>query len=174
MSEGSVRETFADRQLSELVELLYQQLRQRARSVRNRMPHCATMDSRALIHEAYAKMALGENQFQSETHFLATASTAMRHIMIDYVRQRNAGKRDGEGIDADFFLPEAQQDQMLEIDNALTRFEQHYDREYRVAVYRIFGGMTLEETALAVGVSLATVKRDWAFAQAWLHKQIAS
>ncbi|MBY6185428.1 sigma-70 family RNA polymerase sigma factor [Marinobacter hydrocarbonoclasticus] len=164
----------SDKQLGEMVELLYQQLRQRARSVRSRLPHCATMDSRALIHEAYAKMADGEQKFESETHFLATASTAMRHVMIDYVRQKNAGKRDNEGIDLSFFLPDERLEQMAEIDNALTRFEQRYEREHRVAIYRIFGGMTLEETALAVGVSLATVKRDWAFAQAWLFKNISN
>ncbi|ADN76034.1 RNA polymerase, sigma-24 subunit, ECF subfamily [Ferrimonas balearica DSM 9799] len=174
MSKERVRETLSEKQLSEMVELLYQQLRQRARSVRSRLPHCATMDSRALIHEAYAKMAQGNHQFHSETHFLATASTAMRHVMIDYVRQKNAGKRDDDGVEPALLIPEQEQERLLEIDKALTRFEQHYEREHKVAVYRIFGGMTLEETALAVGVSLATVKRDWAFAQAWLYKQIAS
>ncbi|MBY5991529.1 ECF-type sigma factor [Ferrimonas balearica] len=168
------RRELSEMELGELVQLLYQQLRQRARSVKNRMPHCATMDSRALIHEAYARLAMGQQQYAGESHFLACASTAMRHVLIDYLRQKKAGKRDGEGIDLSFLLPEERLDQIAEIDSALTLFEKHYPREHDVALYRIFGGLTLEETARVVGVSLATVKRDWAFAQAWLHKTIAN
>ncbi|WP_298442781.1 ECF-type sigma factor [uncultured Ferrimonas sp.] len=152
--------------------LLYQQLRQRARSVKSRLPYCATLDSRALIHEAYAKFAAGKYQYNDEGHFLAAASKAMRHVLIDYLRQKQAGKRDSEGVDLSQFIGESQLDQIAEIDDALKRFEQHYQREHDVAVYRIFGGLTLAETADAIGVSVATVKRDWAFAQAWLYKNI--
>lgn len=156
----------------QMAVLLYQQLRQRARSVKSRLPHCATLDSRALIHEAYAKFATGKYKYNDEGHFLAAASKAMRHVLIDYLRQKQAGKRDSEGVDLSQFIGESQLDQIAEIDDALKRFEHHYKREHDVAVYRIFGGLTLAETAEAIGVSVATVKRDWSFAQAWLYKNI--
>ncbi|QIZ76498.1 ECF-type sigma factor [Ferrimonas lipolytica] len=156
----------------QMAVLLYQQLRLRARSVKSRLPQCATLDSRALIHEAYAKFAVNGRRYNDENHFLAVASTAMRHVLIDYLRQKQASKRDSEGVDLSQFIGESQLDQIAEIDDALKRFEHHYKREHDVAVYRIFGGLTVAEVANVVGVSIATVKRDWAFAQSWLYKNI--
>ncbi|WP_084631086.1 ECF-type sigma factor [Ferrimonas senticii] len=152
--------------------LLYQQLRLRARSVKSRLPYCATLDSRALIHEAYAKFAAGSHRYNNEGHFLAAASKAMRHVLIDYLRQKQAGKRDSDGVDLSQFISQSQLDQIAEIDDALKRFQERYPREHDVAVYRIFGGLTLAETADAIGVSVATVKRDWSFAQTWLYKNV--
>ncbi|MFI3246717.1 MAG: ECF-type sigma factor [Ferrimonas sp.] len=156
----------------QMAVLLYQQLRQRARAVKSRLPYCATLDSRALIHEAYAKFAVGNYRYNDEGHFLAAASKAMRHVLIDYLRQKQAGKRDSDGVDLSQFISESKLEQIAEIDDALARFHRHYQREHDVALYRIFGGLTLNETAKAVGVSVATVKRDWSFAQSWLHKNI--
>ncbi|WP_143165502.1 ECF-type sigma factor [Ferrimonas marina] len=156
-----------------MLPVLYQALRQRARSVKQRLPQCHTLDSRALIHEMYAKLADKPHQYVDEQHFLASASTAMRHVLIDYLRQKKANKRDASGLGIDQWFPEEKLEQLAEIDHALNRFEHRYPREHQVAVHRIFGGMTVPETASVLGVSPATVKRDWAFAQAWLHKSIS-
>ncbi|GAA4880964.1 ECF-type sigma factor [Ferrimonas pelagia] len=170
VSEGESKGALSTPQM---VAMLYQQLRQRARGVKSRMPHCATLDSRALIHEVYAKMAGKEQVYTDEQHFLAAASRAMRHVLIDYLRQKQAGKRDQDGLDIEAMFPESRLDQMVEIDAALRQFESRFPREHDVAVFRIFGGLTVDECAEALSISAATVKRDWTFAQAWLHKHIS-
>lgn len=122
--------------------------------------------------------------WESQPHFLAVASRAMRQILIDHAKRRQAAKRGGnlrripleefettltDGSDAS----EAGSDALIALDEALIRLEAHDARQSRIVECRFFGGMAIEETAIALGVSPATVKRGWAMAQAWLYRELA-
>ena len=135
------------------------------------------------MHEAFLKLVDQERiAAESRVHFLAVAARAMRHILCNYARDRRAQKRGGaiEHVaidesknDAAASHPSFQpMDVLVELDEAMRRLEQVDSRQSRVVECRFFGGLTIEETANALGVSPRTVKRDWAMAQAWLHREM--
>ncbi|KQT30990.1 hypothetical protein ASG29_15905 [Sphingomonas sp. Leaf412] len=152
-----------------LVELLYAELRVAARRARFRGGRPATLQTTAVIHEAYLKIA-GRDGWQDRNHFLAVAATAMRHVLIDAARARLAGKRDPDGLDA---LPPAPQGNDPELDrlghalDELARFDADLAR---LVDCRFFGGLTEPETAAAMGISERTVRRHWLRARAWIHR----
>jgi RNA polymerase sigma factor (TIGR02999 family) len=167
----------------ELFALLYGELRQIAHRQRRRWQGDHTLNTTALVHEAYLKL-VGQAHIgaDSRAHFLALAAKAMRHILCNYARERSALKRGG-GIElvpldesradhppAAFSLEHS--DALVALDDALRRLEQLDPRQSRVVECRFFGGLTIEEAATALGVSPRTVKRDWALAQAWLHREL--
>ena len=171
--------------LDELFALLYDELRQLAQRQRRRWRGDETLNTTALVHEAYVKL-VGQARIAAESraHFLALAARAMRHILCNYARDRRTQKRGGglehvqldeSGSDAgrSRFSPE-QSEELVALDEALRRLEQVDPRQGRVVECRFFGGLTIEETAAALGVSPRTVKRDWAMAQAWLHRELAA
>jgi RNA polymerase sigma factor (TIGR02999 family) len=157
-----------------LLPLLYEPLREMAaRHLRRESPG-HTLNPTGLVHEAYLKLAPA-NGFAAEdrSHFLGIASRAMRQVLVDQARSRNAGKRGGgwaratltEGLASDGLDP----DELLALDAALERLE---PRQRRVVECRFFGGMEEKEIARALGVSERSVRRDWVKARAWLHREL--
>jgi len=166
-----------ERALDRLLPLVYEQLRQlaHARLAGERADH--TLNTTALVHEAYLKLVdINQVQWKDRTHFLAMASRQMRRILVDYARERKAAKRGGVQykvvLDEERFLPEAQVEIVLELDEALKRLEERNPRQSQAVAYRYFGGLTVEETAAALGISRATAERDLKFARAWLSRDL--
>lgn len=171
--------------LDDLFAILYDELRELAHRPRRRWHGNYTLDTTALVHEAYVKL-VGQARIdvESRAHFRALAARAMRHILCDYARERGAKKRGGEldplrfdeadALPARVVFTEEQSDTLVALDDALRRLEEVDARQSEVVECRFFGGLTIEETAAAVGVSPRTVKRDWAMAQAWLRREMTS
>jgi RNA polymerase sigma factor (TIGR02999 family) len=171
--------------LDEVFAILYDELGEIARRQRRRWQGNATLDTTALIHEAYVKLVgLDGADLESRAHFRALASRAMRHILCDYARHQGAQRRGGEmerltlderaaNARAVGFAAE-DSDALVALDEALQRLEAVDRRQGDVVECRFFGGLTVEETATALGISTRTVKRDWSLAQAWLHREMSS
>jgi RNA polymerase sigma-70 factor (ECF subfamily) len=160
-----------------LVPLVYRELRQMAARYmrRERVDH--TLQTTALVHEAYLKLVDQTSAgWQNRAHFFAVASQVMRHILVDHARGHMRDKRGGgqpvlqldEGL---VFSPE-QSEELLEVDAALHRLSELDPRQGKIVELRFFGGLTVEETAAVLGVSPKTVKRDWSVAKAWLHGEL--
>jgi RNA polymerase sigma factor (TIGR02999 family) len=168
--------------LDALFPLVYGELSELAHRLRTRWRGDLTLNTTALVHEAYVKLA-GRNRVRAESraHFLALAAKAMRHILVNYARDRRAQKRGGgsEIVPLDETLASGQSglsgkqaDELVALDDALRALGQIDPRQSQVVECRFFGGMTVDETAAAVGVSPRTVKREWAVAQAWLARRM--
>jgi RNA polymerase sigma factor (TIGR02999 family) len=153
--------------LNQLFELIYEELYSVAKSQRNRWNGFATLDTTALIHETYIKLWRNQPEhIEDRRHFLSLASKAMRQVLINYAEKRSAQKRGGEAshVSTDEFelvADEKAAEDLLEMDQALTRLEKSSERQAKVFECRFFGGMTVEDTAFALDISPATVKRDW-------------
>jgi RNA polymerase sigma factor (TIGR02999 family) len=136
-----------------------------------------TLNTTALVHEAYLKLVqIDRVEWQSRSHFLAIASQAMRRILVDHAQRRNRQKRGGGEVAVPLeeaeILPDEGAEQVLAIDRALRKLEAMNPRHSRIVEYRVFGGLTIEETAAALDVSPATVKREWALLRAWLRREL--
>jgi RNA polymerase sigma factor (TIGR02999 family) len=138
-----------------------------------------TLQTTALIHEAYLRLAQqGPFQTQDRNHFVAIAATLMRQILVDYARRYRADKRGADcTIRLDGEMEPARENDtnevdVLVLDAALTQLAQRDLQQSRIVELRFFAGMTVEETAAVMGISSATVKRDWSMARAWLSRQI--
>ena len=172
------------RAFDELLPLVYRELHELARRQRRRWEGDETLTTTALVHEAYLRLVdRSAPQRWSHPHFLAVASTAMRQVLLDYAKRKRAAKREGgrrhvplEEIEAALAgagdTSEAQSEAILALDESLRRLERHDSRQSRIVECRFFGGMTIEDTADALGISPATVKRAWAMAQAWLYRDL--
>lgn len=161
-----------------LLPLVYGELRRLARrQLRGERPG-GTLDTTALVHEAYLRLGLARVAWSDRAHFFAVAARAMRRVLVDHARSRRAGKRgDGLGLlplDETVAAPERRLDDLLAIDEALAQLERIDARQVRVVECHVFAGMSLEETAAALEVSPATVSRDWALARAWLNRQLTA
>jgi RNA polymerase sigma factor (TIGR02999 family) len=157
-----------------LVELVYDDLRRIAHHHLDAGARSGTVDTTALVHEAYLKLARVEGgAWDGRAQFLAFCSKAMRRILIDYARRRSAAKRGGARIQVplteDAAVVEAEVTRMLGIDEALRDLERHDERMGRIVECRFFGGMSVADTAEAAGISTRTVEREWARARAYLH-----
>ena len=165
-----------------LVPILYDELRRIAhlRMRGERVGH--TLETTALVHEAYLELAgLDRIEWKGRAHFLAIAATAMRRVLIDHAVARGAKKREAQAnaIPLDDALDVVlvagpQADELLALDDALQRLAAASERQARVVECRFFAGMSVEETAEALGSSAASVKRDWTVARAWLHRELAA
>ena len=137
-----------------------------------------TMQPSSLIQETVLRLLpAGDTEWQSRAHFLAVASQVMRHVLVDYARQRKRVKR-GRGavhipITAAVILSPEQVEHVVEVDLALQRLAKADERKSKVFEMRFFGGLSPEETAAVLGVSPNTVTRDWNFARAWLRRELA-
>jgi RNA polymerase sigma factor (TIGR02999 family) len=172
------------RAFDEMLPLVYDELHKAARRERRRWQGDETLNTTALVHEAYLKLVdQSAPQWSTEPHFLAVASRAMRQILLDYARRRRAAKREGgrravpiEEIDAALRaggdVDDARSEGILALEASLCRLERNDPDQAQVVECRFFGGMTIEETAEALGISVATVKRRWAAAQAWLYQDL--
>jgi RNA polymerase sigma factor (TIGR02999 family) len=169
-----------------LVPLVYDELRALAHRQRRRCTGGDTLDTTALVHEAYLKLVDGRGaSWETRAHFLAAAAQAMRHVLINYARDRVAGKRGGtrvrvplealeggEAGEAEEAREPADAELLLSLDAALRELERVNARQSRIVECRFFAGMTIEETAVALGVSTATVSRGWALAQVRLYEEV--
>lgn len=167
--------------LDMLLPLVYTELRRQAHRYMNRENQGHTMQTTDLIHEAYIKLVEQKNiDWQSRTHFFAIAANQMRHVLVDYARARNRLKRGGKGRDLpldEAMLIAAGEDvnvNLLELDEALNRLAEFDAQQARIVELRYFSGLSLEETAEALNISVATVKRDWNMAKAWLRKELSN
>ena len=166
--------------LDELMPLVYAELRaQAARYLRRERPN-HTLQTTALIHEAYLKLINQKNmRWESRAHFFAIAAQAMRHILVDYARAKHREKRGGAGArhspleEATLAASNAPIVDLLELDEALTRLAAFDEPQARVVELRYFGGLNLEETAEALHISRATAARDWSSAKAWLYRELS-
>ena len=170
MQTGSMEQMFL---------LVYNELHQlAARKLRSeRDGH--TLSTTALVNEAWLELnKLNRIQWQNRAHFLAVAAQAMRRILIDYAVARRREKRVGGQVpisldDSDALaIAHQRADELVELDEALARLQKISDRQARIVECRFYGGMSVEETADALGVSPATVKREWALARAWLNREL--
>ncbi len=164
--------------LSRVFGLVYEEVRAIARSRRARLGAGGTLDTSAVVHEAYLKLARhGEMPWEDRTHFLCVASRAMRQVLIDYARSRLADKRGGGAehvpLTEAHAAAAAEARDLVALDEALRGLEVLDERLGRVVELRFFGGLTVEDTARALGISEPTVKRDWQRARAFLHRELA-
>jgi RNA polymerase sigma factor (TIGR02999 family) len=166
-----------DHALDQLVPLIYDQLHHMAqnRLYGERPGH--TLNSTALVHEAYLKLAqFDQINYQNSSHFFAIASQVMRNILVDYAIKQKAQKRGGKQSpvtlgEADA-IAEGDVLDVLSVHQALERLSDLDERQVRVVECRFFGGLTIEETAKALNISEPTVSRDWNMARAWLNKEL--
>jgi RNA polymerase sigma factor (TIGR02999 family) len=162
----------------ELFALVYEPLRRIARRQLARVRPGQTLQTTAVVHEAYVRLARGERGgWQDRAHFFAVSARAMRHILIDHARSQGSAKRAGGApplaLDEASVPSRARPADVLALDDALRRLEEQDPRRSRVVELRYFGGLTNEEIAEVLKVSPATVERDWRYARAWLHRQLA-
>ncbi|HET6181038.1 MAG TPA: sigma-70 family RNA polymerase sigma factor [Candidatus Sulfotelmatobacter sp.] len=177
VTELLVRWRAGDRDaLEQLVPLVYKELRDIARYHLRRERPEHTLQSAALVHEAYLRL-LDQRPFDTENraHFLAVASRLMRQILVDYARGHGAAKRGSDRtvqLDASLVLPQVRTADVVALDDALRSLSQLDEQQGRVVELRFFGGLSTEEIANVLGISATTVKRDWAVAKAWLTRQM--
>lgn len=165
--------------LDELIPVIYAELRGIAHRelARERPGH--TLDSVALVHEAYLKLAgQGNVHWEGRAHFFAIAARAMRTLLIDHARIRSATKRGAGAVAVTLervadLLPLQHDDQLVALDEALNRLAEANPESARMVELRFFAGLTLEEVAVVLDTSLATVRRRWAFARAWLQRELS-
>ena len=164
--------------LDQLVPLVYDQLHQIAHNqMRGERPG-TTLNTTGLVHETYLRLVkIDQVQWRDRAHFFAVSARVMRRVLIDAARARKRDKRGGDAIqislDDALELPVACADDLVALDDALARLEALNERHCRVVECRCFAGMSVEETATALGTSPATVKRDWALSRAWLNRELA-
>jgi RNA polymerase sigma factor (TIGR02999 family) len=157
-----------------LMPLVYEELRRRAKVCFRREPAGRVLQPTALVHEAYLRLIRQDHiAWQNRAQFFAVAAQMMRRILIDHARARNMAKRSGRWArltlahaDAGAHAPDIE---LLDLDNALTELTALDARKSRVAELRFFGGLSLEETAHVLGISIATVEREWQAGRAWLY-----
>ncbi len=169
--------------LDRLVPLVYDELHELAHRRRRAWRGDHTLDTTALVHEAYLKLVDQRRaSWETEAHFLAAASQAIRHILINYARDRRTQKRGGgwqrvslsRAVDAASAGTDTPwEDRVVALEDALTRLALRSPRQCRIVECRFFGGMTVEQTAQALDLSTATVVRSWAVARAWLHRELS-
>ncbi len=163
----------------QMVSRLYGELRAIAHAQRRRLGASDTVNTTAVVHEAYAKLE-GGGDFADRDHFLRVASRVMRSVIVDYARAQRATKRGGTGrpVPLDAAGPVGALDRLdpaevLSVDLALEELERLDPEAARITELRYFAGLTIEETAQALGLSPMTVKRRWALARGWLYDRLA-
>jgi RNA polymerase sigma factor (TIGR02999 family) len=177
VTELLVRWRAGDRDaLEALIPLVYKELRDIARRQLRRERPGHTLQSAALVNEAYLRL-LDQRPFDTESraHFLAVAARLMRQILVDYARSHGAAKRGADRrveLDTSVILPQARTADVVALDDALNDLSRLDEQQGRVVELRFFGGLATEEIALVLNVSPSTVKRDWNVAKAWLTRQM--
>ena len=159
----------------ELLSSVYPELKKLARAkLRNNRPG-ETLDTTGLVHEAYMSLArYQEVTFNGRAHFFGAAAQTMRRIIVDHARAKSSQKRKGEHVTLSGVggAASVSMDQMLEIDDALTRLAEDRPRWVRIIECRYFAGLSIEETAAALEISHGTVSNDWRLARAWLKREM--
>ncbi len=162
--------------LDKVMPLVYGELRRMAKRFMARRHSGASLQTTALIHEAYVRL-VGQplKQWKNRAHFFAVGAQAMRHILIDYARSRQTAKR-GSGvrvsIDEAVFVSNERAADLIALDDALTDLAALHPRQSRVVELRFFGGLRVDEAAEVLQISPETVMRDWRMAKAWLNREL--
>jgi RNA polymerase sigma factor (TIGR02999 family) len=164
--------------LDELLPLVYEELRRLTRYYLSREREGHTLQSTALVHEAYLRLA-GDNNpphWQNRAHFFGIAARVMREILIEHARAHNTPKRGGGAcrltLDESIAFPKQPDLDLLELERALTELSGLDEQQSRIVELRFFGGLTIEDTSEVLGISPATVKREWVTARAWLYRSM--
>lgn len=160
-----------------LMPLVYDELRAIAHRHMQGERADHTLDTTALVHEAYLNLVKNDRlDWQNRAHFLSMAAIAMRRILVDYARRRSTEKRGGGDaivtLDDGAHPHESRPEEFIELDEALTRLHSHNARSASVVTYKFFGGLSHEEIAAVLGVSVPTVHRDWRLARLWLSREM--
>jgi len=164
--------------LDELLPLVYKELHKQARRYLRKERSDHTLQTTALIHEAYLKLIDQRSvEWESRTHFFAIAAQMMRRILVDHARTKHRDKRSGDDVklplDEAIMVTANETDvDLIALDEALNRLEAVDEQQARVVELRYFSGLSLEETAAALKISRATAARDWAMAKSWLHREL--
>ncbi|HET6852732.1 MAG TPA: sigma-70 family RNA polymerase sigma factor [Pyrinomonadaceae bacterium] len=164
--------------LDQLMPIVYDELRRQAARYLRREQAGNTLQTTALIHEAYVRLVDQRNvQWQNRAHFFGIAAQMMRRILVDHARAKKRAKRGGSDVrvslgDATVAV-KGQDLDVVALDEALERLAQIDEQQSRVVELRFFSGLTVEETAEVLHISTATVKRDWNMAKAWLHRELS-
>ena len=164
----------------ELLTLVYSELRRLAAHKMAGEAPGHTLQATALVHEAWLRLgADAQPNWQNRAHFFAAASEAMRRILVDRARRKHREKRGGgvENVDVtelEIAAPVGNEEESLAVHEALDRLAAHDARKTEVVKLRYFVGFSFEETAEVLGISVPTAKREWAYARAWLHQEIAA
>ncbi len=163
--------------LDQLMPIVYEELRRQAARYLQREREGHTLQTTALVHEAYVRLIDQAGvRWQNRAHFFAIAAEMMRRILVDYARKRGAAKRGGDAVK--ITLNEAVQSSgeedpdLIAVDEALTKLAALDQQQARVVELRFFGGLNVEETAEVLGISERTVKRDWSVAKAWIRREL--
>ncbi|MBI1762242.1 MAG: sigma-70 family RNA polymerase sigma factor [Acidobacteria bacterium] len=164
--------------LAELMPLVYAELRQIAARQLRRERHEHTLQPTALVHEAWLRLVQTKRlTWQNRAHFLGVAAELMRRILVDHARRRSAGIRGGGetrlALDEALDVAQPREVALLALDDALTSLAALDPRQSRIVELKYFGGLEIDEIAEVLGISPATVKRDWQWARAWLHREIS-
>ena len=165
-------------QLDEVAPLVYEELRRLAHTYMSGERPDHTLQTTALVNEAYLRLAeRTKAHWQDRTHFFAGAARMMRHILVDHARRRQRAKRGSGAVNVELIetaaLVEEQAEHVVALNEALERLAQLGQRASQVVELKYFGGMTYDEIAEVLSISGITVRRDWEFAKAWLHKELA-
>ena len=177
VSELLVRWRAGDREaLEKLVPLVYKELREIAHYHLQRERPGHTLQSAALVHEAYLRLA-DQKPFEADNraHFLAVASRLMRQILVDYARSHAAAKRGADlrvELDMALILPQERNAEVIALDEALKKLSQIDEHQGQIVELRFFGGLSIEEIGEVLGISRSTVKREWNVAKAWLVREM--
>lgn len=164
--------------LEELLPLVYDELHRQAHRYLRRERQSHTLQTTALIHEAYLNLIKQKRiTLENRNHFFAISANLMRQILVNYANARNRKKRGGSAEDLElrdsiFIATQAKDLDLLALDEALTRLAKMDVQQAQIVELRYFGGMTIEETAKALGISPATIKRDWKMTKAWLFREL--
>jgi RNA polymerase sigma-70 factor, ECF subfamily len=163
--------------LDQLLPLVYGELRKMARRYMRGQPTGHTLQTTALIHEAYLKLAgQEEKRWQNRAHFFGVAAQAMRHILVDYARAQQTAKRRGDAREVSFdetaVVTDERAAELVALDDALDSLAKLAPRQSRVVELRYFGGLSVEETAEVLKISVETVTRDWRMAKTWLLREL--
>ena len=165
---------------NQLVPLVYDELRRMAGAYLQRERPGHTLQATALVNEAYIRLVGEESpQWQNRAHFFAIAAHTMRQVLVEYARRRHAGKRGGMDarkvdIEAELFIDDCRLEEVIAVDEVLTRLSAMDAQQGRMVELRFFAGLNVEETAEAMGISARTVKREWRLAKAWLDRELGT
>jgi RNA polymerase sigma-70 factor, ECF subfamily len=165
--------------LAQLTPMVYRELHRLAHGYLAGEKRGHVLQTTALVNEAFVRLIDWQNvEWQNRAHFFGVSATLMRHILVQFAREQHATKRGGKDIQVSLSEATAvsapQSPDIMALDDALTTLEKLDPRQARTVELRFFGGLSLEETAEVLKVSLSTVRRDWRMAQAWLHQQLSA
>ena len=164
----------------QLLPMIYQELRRLAANKLAQEPAGQTLEATALVHEAYVRLvdSEAEQKWKHRGHFFAAAAEAMRRILVEKARRKQAVKHGGEHqrveLDDERLVCSVPSDQLVALDEALERFAQEEPEKAKLVKLRFFAGLSIEEAAEALGISRATAARHWTYARAWLHDAISA